>query len=254
MIFICNETLVGDSLVTFPFIQKVSESSSEQSFLFMKNWWVQKLMPSHYNIKPIGEMTLNDAKLNHKVYVLDIQDVFRKYCMTDHPTIGFFKLHGIDIPTTDWAILPDISFDNNAAPDKQYDVVISPYSVSGANNKTWPKEKWNELIKKLNGYSICVLGSAIDEQIYEGVDYVFGMGASEVCAIMNRAMCVITVDNGIGHMAHSINKGNHLFLYSSAVIKGWSNYPQSDFIYKKMNEIEVSEVLCRTKSIIQRHG
>ncbi len=240
-----EEGLLGDSLMTIPFmIHLAKKQPAGTCFLTMKNWDVANLIPKKYGIRPVWEMTGSTA---HTCVKLDISTVFAR-CGGQHmfhPTVGFFKLYN-ETPPNERAIQPEIEFevkDEHPA----YDYVIS--AMSRANGvRMWPLDEWRKLIPQLPG-SVCMVGSADEAQPFEGIDYYLGHSLQDVAAVLSKAKCVITIDNGISRLTHAVG-ANHILLCSNVVGEVWGSYPGATLVYDGPKNFGVDRVLALAKAYV----
>ena len=97
------------------------------------------------------------------------------------------------------------------------DVIISPFSHSDLllsergefGGKTWPFEKWNKAIDALTGAGFSVgvcgmFGSGTDPAFWgdRRIAVFDSLPLNDLCGCLRGARCVVTIDNGIGHIAH----------------------------------------------------
>jgi ADP-heptose:LPS heptosyltransferase len=97
---------------------------------------------------------------------------------------------------------------------QEFDFIISPYTRSdSSNNKLWPYERWQALVDRLLPLgTVCVLGAEGDPQVFGGVTYLFDRPLREVCGhIANVRRLVLSLDNGISHIAHSLRVPHFMF-------------------------------------------
>lgn len=119
------------------------------------------------------------------------------------------------------------------------DIIVSPFSASCSSqerdkngklkgnppNKMLPPEKWLPIFEFLSNIGNVVLtGSKADEdkvyedKVYEkwyryvAADSYFGTPIPEIAMLMRHAKLVVTVDNGMGHIASS-QDAKHILLY-----------------------------------------
>ena len=117
-------------------------------------------------------------------------------------------------------------------------IVFSSHSVSNPDRpdgngkrKDWPHERWQELarrIAQLGEFDIYPVGSERDEApALEGVRRLYGLPIKVVAALLESAACVVTVENGIGHLCHAVDAAS-VVIYSDLMPLEWANPAEVD--------------------------
>jgi ADP-heptose:LPS heptosyltransferase len=221
---------------------QMAKENPGNSYLVMTNKDVAGLIPKKYNLKWWEDM---HGEAAHMTYRVHIGDVFDK-CGGQHgchPTSGFFQIYSRQ-SSFPYAVQPEIEYEVKDQP--QYDYVIS--AMSKANGvRMWPIDEWKKLLPQLNG-SICMVGAKDEDHPFEGIDYFCGHPLQDVAAVLKKARCVITIDNGIGRLAHAVGC-NHVLLLSTAVGEIWGSYPGAHTIYSPPKEFGVDRVLATVRNV-----
>jgi ADP-heptose:LPS heptosyltransferase len=116
-------------------------------------------------------------------------------------------------------------------------VVFSPHSVSNpvradgnGKRKDWPIERWQELarrIEAIGGHDVFVVGSERDPILpIDKTRPLYGLPVKVVAALLERAACVVTVENGIGHLCAAVDAPT-VVIYSSLMPIEWASSPES---------------------------
>lgn len=90
-----------------------------------------------------------------------------------------------------------------------YDVVIHARNLNKGVHRNWPDEKWQELVKELNGYQVAFVGT-YDRARCWGEDK-RGVPLEELCNIMCNSDLFIGESSGPAHLA-SLCGLNHLVI------------------------------------------
>ena len=128
----------------------------------------------------------------------------------EHISKSFARLFKVQTDTTRRSSCSPIS---NAAPPASSRTARSSSSAATRSRipiapdghgkrKDWPHERWQELahrIRELGEFDIYQVGSERDEApALDGVTRLYGLPIKVVAALLERADCVVTVENGIG--------------------------------------------------------
>jgi ADP-heptose:LPS heptosyltransferase len=217
----CNG--LGDLICATPTIRKLSESYEQQITVVSKMPELFKNLPyveASYKSTSIDWDYFNEHYLMHNSFTnvgkKDGRGVEMKHNMMDirqyHAVhLGFMlsskELHCDYIPTES---------PKNSIHQKY--ILIHP--VTTWANRTWPAEKWMELVKRLNDDGIYVISIGKDssetgffnvEKPVFNFDIPYGMNLmnktsiSECYHLINNATCFITMDSGLLHLAGTTN-------------------------------------------------
>ena len=156
-------------------------------------------------------------------------DVFQQ-----HISKCFARLMEVEIESTRPLIFLD-SNDRRAAAvhGKRPYVVFNMHSVSNPDRadgkgrrKDWPLERWSQLadrIADLGEFDIFVIGSERDPRVnLPKALHLYGLPIRTVAALLESAACVITVENGIGHLCAAVG-ATVVVIYSDWVPLGWAS-------------------------------
>ena len=142
-------------------------------------------------------------------------------------------------------------------------IVFSSHSVSNPDRpdgrgkrKDWPHERWQELahrIRELGEFDIYQVGSERDEApALEGVTRLYGLPIKVVAALLERADCVVTVENGIGHLCHAVDAAS-VVIYSDLMPLAWANPAESTLarvLYGDPHELTCDAVLAAIQQVL----
>jgi hypothetical protein len=112
----------------------------------------------------------------------------------------------------------------------------------------WPIDEWKALLPKLGG-KIVHLGSGEDPKPFDGIDYFYDQPLDRVACLLNKARVVITIDNGIGRLAHAVGHPKHILLCSNVVGEVWGSYDGAHTIYDSPKAFGQDRVLNLIRSV-----
>lgn len=154
-----------------------------------------------------------------------------------HMSEGHFRHAGIE-PVTPFSV-PFVKPYEPWRAQSRY--VISPFSVSDSNNnKKWPIDRWLTLIRIVGsgmaglGTGITVIGSNDDDMRpfqEAGCATWSGTTLQFAVSMLRNCDCLITIDNGIGHLGTMLNMTNHVMIYSREVPRKFAETPFGVNVY-----------------------
>lgn len=111
-------------------------------------------------------------------------------------------------------------------------VVFSTASVSNperedkrGRKKDWPLERWAELARYLQErerLDVVLIGSERDARVsLPGARLLYGLPIRVIAALLENAVCVVTLESGIGHLASAVN-ANTVVIYSNMMPVEWA--------------------------------
>ena len=243
---ICIDVLgcraLGDTLAVTPTLRKLYNSygkkisvATHQPEIFKNNPYVDNIF---------NEIT-DDIKNNY--------EVFESFNIGYHPNGICYKHNAMDIRqfhavnlgfmlTRDEMSMdyfPDEVESIEGLPEKY--VLIHP--VQNWNSRTWDAKKWQMLTKLLNERGIAVIsvgkdsselgGSNVDKPVFNfnidiGLNLMNQTTLSQTWWLINSAMCFITMDSGLLHLAGTTD--------SEIIQLGSSIHPQFRAPYRKNNQ------------------
>jgi ADP-heptose:LPS heptosyltransferase len=173
----------------------------------------------------------------------------------EHISVGFGKALGIDIESTRPIVALDPR-DRRAAAcvaPRPY-VVFSMQSISNpphpdgqGGRKDWPSERWAALAAhcRARGYDTLVLGAESDRRPdLPGTRQLFGLPIRVVAALLEAAACVVTVENGLAHLAAAVSAPT-VEIYSDVVPLPWAQpapSPRCTVVYGDPRDVTAAEV------------
>ena len=217
-----QEGLVGDSLCTLPVIDHLSKQFPG-AHLWMANNHVRQLIPETVNVVHVADRP-NRSNYD-RVFATNIGSAFMPRHGLGHMTAAYFwQLLGQDSREP---VRPSIRTQPAA---RHFDFVISPYSASGPDSKQWPLDNWAPVIAELQRHgSVCVVGSSSGtyrNQSFSICENVFDAPLTEVADMLQQARAVITIDNGISHLAYAAG-AKHFLLYPKILPLCWVRNPDA---------------------------
>jgi ADP-heptose:LPS heptosyltransferase len=110
-------------------------------------------------------------------------------------------------------------------------VVLSWHSVTNpkredgsGHRKDWPMDRWQTLVHRLveSGLEVFVVGSERDPfPIMPNITPLYGLPIKVVAALLEQARCVVTLENGIAHLAAAVD-APMVEIYSDMMPKEWA--------------------------------
>jgi autotransporter strand-loop-strand O-heptosyltransferase len=210
-----NTNALGDSICAIPTINKLSQAY-EQPITVFNDW--SHLLVDHPSVSEMK--LLNDSTEGYKIHEIFLtQGVHNN--LKKHNIIDIRQFHAWDIGIS--LIGDEMNCDLycekkvEGLDDDNY-IVIHPSKTW--DSRTWSKDKWQELVDKLihMGHKVIVIGNDVGQvewnddeekmvskgiiEIKGGINLVNKSTVPELRWIMNnKALCVITMDSGILHVA-----------------------------------------------------
>jgi ADP-heptose:LPS heptosyltransferase len=174
----------------------------------------------------------------------------------EHISVGFGRALGVDVAS----VRPTVVLDERDRRGARF-VAPRPYvclSVNSLSNppremgsggrKDWPPERWAELASLLlaRGYDVLALGSEADvfPELPAGVRRLHGLPIRVVAALIEGAACLVTVENGLAHLAAALDAPT-VELYSDVVPLAWAEPREStrcSLLYGDPHRFSVDEV------------
>jgi ADP-heptose:LPS heptosyltransferase len=233
---------LGDTLAVTPTLRKLFNSYGKKISVATHHHEIFKNNPYVDNI--FNEIT-DDIKNDY--------EVFESFNIGYHPNGVCYKHNAMDIRqfhavnlgfmlTRDEMSMdyfPDEVESIEGLPEKY--VLIHP--VQNWNSRTWDEKKWQMLTKLLNERGIAVIsvgkdsselgGSNVDKPVFNfnidlGLNLMNQTTLSQTWWLINSAMCFITMDSGLLHLAGTTD--------SEIIQLGSSIHPQFRAPYRKKNQ------------------
>ncbi|MCC6263387.1 MAG: hypothetical protein IT169_07410 [Bryobacterales bacterium] len=145
--------------------------------------------------------------------------------------------------------------------------VLSWHSVSNperedgqGRKKDWPVECWRELARRIRDeldFDVFTIGSERDPfPTEQGVQPLHGLPIKVVAALLENAACVVTVENGIGHLSAAVD-ATLVEIYSNLMPLPWANPAEAtacEVIYRDPRQTTVNEVLDAMDRVLAKRG
>ncbi len=209
-----------------------------------------------------------DFTVPSTLYYFDINQVCTtKEAFQEHISTGFSRLLNIPIES----IRPEVVITKQEY-SRAMSIATRPYVVismhSNANpmredekggSKEWPLENWQtlcEYIRSSMGCEIISIGSEFDPQIKSPLwKNRYGLPINIVAALLQKAQCVITLENGIGHLTHAVD-ATTVMLYSDIVPLGWANPAEASrcsVLYGDPHVMSVNDVIAEIDKLVSKN-
>lgn len=225
--------LIGDALCHVPYMDWLTRQHGTYANVIGLNRKVASLLAPSYPFIFDGP-----SEGGTPIFRMSIQDAFG-YSNQCHAAQAFFRQYHIPEPE-----LP-LTLDLREAPSGlSPGVVISPYSRSNSpdDNKRWLPSRWVETIQTLRGEGLIdqvyVLGdSRYDDPspyIRNGIEPIFDFSLAQVLHLMRQAPLVMTIDNGMSHLAHFGGIDRHVLLYPGCLPQCWVRNPRATLVTASM--------------------
>lgn len=206
-----------------------------------------------------------DIRETTYLYRFDINQVCSKpESFHEHISIGFSKLLKIPIDSVRPVVhvTPEEHRLAKTFIHKPY-FVFSIHSVSNPKMedgtgyaKDWPLERWlrlSEHVQSRGDYDIIAVGSERDTQIRApNIRSLYGLPIKITAALLQNALCVITVENGIAHLGAAVD-APMVEIYSNIVPLAWAQPKASSrchVLYGDPQSIACDEVVAAVQSIL----
>lgn len=210
-----------------------------------------------------------DLKEPAKLYRFDI----RLVCTSaerfeEHISVGFSKMLGIPINSTRPVVVVSAEEERLARTfvSKPY-VILSMHSVSNPVRKDgqgaakdWPRENWLCLAKQIHDwgdFDVIAVGAEKDAQYPSPlIRNLYGLPIKIVAALLQNAACVVTLENGLAHLAAGVDAPT-VQIYSNIVPLGWANAAEATrrrVFYGDPQQFSCQEVVAAVKETIFEGG
>ena len=212
-----NSPALGDTICAIPTINKLAEAHEQPLTVFTTQPELFYRHPSVFQTKGLDESI--DNYTLYKTFVTEK----RNHAVMD---IRLFHCTHLGFSLTSDELFCDLYIENeyeiieNNKPIENY-VILHPVDSEAWPSRTWGKEKYEDLIKGLNDLNIKVVligrdttefstyhRKVVEKKVMDvDGDYYdlrnnYNIGVPEIRWMMNnRALCTITIDSGILHVA-----------------------------------------------------
>lgn len=210
-----------------------------------------------------------DLRESATLYRLDLkfactsEEAFRK-----HMSHSFAHLVGVEIDSVRPRLVLTESDRRSAAVfiERPY-VVFSMHSVTNpertdgrGKKKDWPEENWQELAARIagkNNLDIFAVGAENDTPILvPHVRRLYGLPIRTVAALLERASCVVTLENGIAHLSAAVD-APMVEIYSNMMPLEWA-YPaeatRCQVLYGDPFDISCDEVFQAVEATLSNNS
>ncbi len=243
-VFALRDATIGDVLSAFPALYKLALTCDYR--IWIGNSEIRQLWAGPKEI-----LLSEDPGDNSET--LTIHMIFNAFSSSGlHMVQAWHWCLGLTVPLS-W---PRPALNINTDTKQDVDVFISPVSNSDAGTglKVWPDDKWCRLIDVLLGAGLTV---AVGGQFSLGKSHRFWGDRAvlevdapplrDLAANLRSARCVVTVDNGVGHLAYFLGVP-HVHLIPEAPTlsaKEWveNKSGEGHVIYERFAYLTVEQVL-----------
>ena len=245
-----REAKIGDSLCTLPALLALAgllgrEVAVRGAFCPAVAPLLRHL-PLRFEPAPAGNPLLE--------FRLDIQRVYQDANQADeHMAAGFCRHLGLPLPALPEAL--PLAAEDIGLPAG---IVLSPFSGS-ANGwyKVWPTDRWLALADRLAqchpDLPLYVIGGADDDMspyAAAGPMPLPGLALPEVLGLLRAAAAVISIDNGISHLAHFGAVARHVLLYPALLAPALVANPRARILRAAPEAIGVDQVWRETDALL----
>ena len=206
-----------------------------------------------------------DLKEAANLYRFDIRLVCTsKEKFEEHISVGFSKLLNIPISSTRPVVSVSAREQRVAQSfvPKPY-VIFSMHSLSNPARedgqglvKDWPYENWLCLAKQIQSwgdFDVIAIGSEKDPQhVSPLMRNLYGLPIKIVAALLQNAACVVTLENGLAHLAAAVDAPT-VQIYSNIVPLGWANASEASrrrVFYGDPLKLSCQEVVTAVKEMV----
>ena len=233
---VVHSRALGDVLCATPTLKKISNSYGEKFCvashipeIFSNNPYIKK----NVDIRSIAGPRAGFNKKKHEVFetFCDVAEKDKRGVEKKHNTIDIRQFHAMDLG---FSLLPEeMECELYPAPYEDLKLpldYVCIHPVQTWESRTWPKEKWEQLITKLTQQGICVvlLGHDSHEKGFWDIEKpVFNIEQKGVINLLNKtsisqawhvianASKFITMDSGLLHIAGTTN--THIIQLGSSI-------------------------------------
>lgn len=241
--------LIGDALCHVPYLDWLAKAYKSHVVINHMNSHVAAMLDGY----PITFANLDPARPVKRLRL--ITAFLRKHeC---HMAQAFFKLAGQEMPE-----LPLTLRLKSQPCNLEPGLVLSPYSRSDISlNKIWPHERWVETVQTLRGEGrisrAYVVGAAAydgaDQYAAAGIEPVLDRPLSQVLHLIRQAPLLLSIDNGISHLAHFGGIDRHVLLYPGCLPICWARNPRAEIVTAgRPVEVPVVQVLQAARKMMDR--
>jgi ADP-heptose:LPS heptosyltransferase len=189
-----------------------------------------------------------------------------KEAFEEHIAIGLSRL--VTIPIDSVRPVVQVTADERACAKKiargRY-AVLSMHSNSNPPRtdgqgrvKDWPHERFEAVCRHLRKRGIddiIAVGSEFDERRPSPMwRNLYGLPIKVVAALLQDASIVVTLENGIGHLAHGVDAPT-VMIYSNIVPRGWANPAEAsccEVLYDDPSRITAEAVIAAAQRVVRR--
>lgn len=151
----------------------------------------------------------------------------------EHMSYSFARLVGVEIDSVrPIVVLTEDDRRGAAVFNERPYVVLSMHSVSNpersdsrGRKKEWPLENWKELVTRIasrNQFDIFAVGAENESPLpVPHTQSLYGLPIRVVAALLEKASCVVTLENGIAHLSSAVD-APMVEIYSNMMPLEWA--------------------------------
>jgi heptosyltransferase-2 len=131
--------------------------------------------------------------------------------------------------------------------------MLALHPGSGSEKKNWPEPKWRELIQKLSGSRLLLVGGEAEEDRLERLaeaapcELARSLPLAELAARLSNCSLFVGHDSGISHLAAAVGTPT-VVLWGDTVETVWRPLGEHVTLIKHVSNISVDTVLGATKT------
>lgn len=243
--------LIGDSLSLLPFLLELSYQNDIEICVTGVFSEAVKPLIAHLPI------TFSPEPCAKSDYATNVQDAFN-LCHGPrrdlHMAQSYFAMN--DMPVPELPIRLDL-IESYQCPAPGT-VIVAPFSRSDiGHNKLWYENRWAEVITALirDGETVSVIGGDEDDcSPYEaaGATAIKGYSLPNVLSLLWQTDLLLSIDNGISHLAHYGAVDRHVLLYPTCLSPNWARNPGATHVTGHPRDISPRQVIDAATAILGR--
>jgi hypothetical protein len=247
--------LLGDSLAQVPFLQTLAAERGER--VRITGTYNEHVIPLLENLPIDFDRRGSPDGAEFSLHAQNALDTCIQSGFTLHMAQCYFRLAGRPVPTLP-IYLPLKSEPCGLPPG----IVLSPFSVSElGNNKFWPHDRWVHVVQTLRRLGLAdrvyVLGAgdgdaaSTHHYAVAGIEPIFNRRLPQVLDLMRNAPLVMTLDNGIGHIAHFGSIQQHVMIYPGCLAPKFAEAPRATIVRgPRPADVSADQVLEAARQVL----
>jgi hypothetical protein len=248
--------LLGDSLAQVPFLQTLAVERGEH--IRVTGTYHEHVIPLLENLPLVFDRGGSPDGAEFSLHAQNALDTCIQSGFTLHMAQCYFRLFGRTVPVLP-IHLPLKSEPCGLPPG----IVVSPFSVSDSgNNKLWPHDRWVRVVQTLRRLGLAdrvyILGAGAGDcasaahYAVAGIETVFNRSLPKILDLLRSAPLVMTLDNGLGHLAHFGGVQRHVMIYPGCLAPKFAEAPRANIVRGHMPaNVSVDQVLEAARQVLE---